>query len=253
MFFLFSKVLAFVISPLTWIFTLLLFALFSKKPNRKRNLTIFAVIALFLFSNEFLINEAFSKWEFKAVQLNKTDKFDYAIVLGGFSSYDTSYSRMQLNDAGDRIWQALRLYKEKKVRKLFITGGSGSLLHQDIPEAEKVKTFLLSLEIPEKDIIIESLSRNTHENAKYTMEWLKKHDPKAKCILVTSASHMKRAFGCFRKYDQSVIAYPTNFRAESRKYDADILIVPDSKTLFEWDILLKEIVGYYIYKVVGYN
>jgi uncharacterized SAM-binding protein YcdF (DUF218 family) len=253
MFFLFSKVLAFIFSPLIWAFTLLIFALFNKKPNRKRNLSIIAVMVLFLFSNEFLLNEAMAKWESKPVKLHKSENFDYAIVLGGFSNYDTAFSRMQLTANGDRIWQAMRLYKEKKVRKIFITGGSGKLLHQEITEADKAKIALISMQIPEKDIITESLSRNTHENAQYSTEWLKKHDPGAKCILITSASHMKRALASFKKFDRTMVAYPTDFRSEPRKYDVDILIKPNSETLFEWDILLKEMVGFYIYKIMGYN
>jgi uncharacterized SAM-binding protein YcdF (DUF218 family) len=252
MFFLFSKILAFLLSPLTWILVLIIFAIFSKKPNRKRNFIIFAGIMFLLFSNNFLLNEALQKWEIMPVTLHKNDKFDFAIVLGGFSNFEPTNSRMQLNGAGDRIWQTLQLYKQKKVNKIFITGGSGKLLHQDITEADKVKTFLLTLQIPEKDIIVDALSRNTHENAENTMQWIKKHRPGASCILITSAAHIRRACGCFKKYDPSIVSYPVNLLSEPRKYDFDVLIVPNSQSLYEWDLLLKEMVGYYIYKFIGY-
>jgi uncharacterized SAM-binding protein YcdF (DUF218 family) len=253
MFFFLSKILSFLLSPLIWIFVLLLFVLFAKKPNRKRNFSIIAFILLFLFSNGFLLNEVLLKWEPRPVKLNKTEKFDYGIVLGGFSNYDTSLARMQLTGAGDRIWQTLRLYKENKISKIFISGGSGKLLGQDITEADKVKTFLLAMKIPEKDIIIEMLSRNTYENAKNTTDWIKKHDPEATCLLITSASHMRRAAACFKKLIPGIKVYPANFNSEPRKYDLDILIKPNAQSLFEWDLLIKEMVGFYIYKVVGYN
>jgi uncharacterized SAM-binding protein YcdF (DUF218 family) len=252
MFFLFSKILTFLLSPLTWILTLIIFAIFSKKPNRKRNFIIFAGIMFLLFSNGFLLNEALRKWEITPITLHKNDKFDYAIVLGGFSNFESTNSRMQLNGAGDRIWQTLQLYKQKKVNKIFITGGSGKLLHLDVTEADKVKAFLITLQIPEKDIIVDALSRNTHENAENSMVWIKKHHPGAKCILITSATHMRRASKCFKKYDPSIVCYPVNLLSEPRKYDFDLLIIPNSQSLCEWDLFLKEMVGYYIYKFVGY-
>jgi uncharacterized SAM-binding protein YcdF (DUF218 family) len=229
-----------------------IFALFSKKPNRKRNFTIITIVILLLFSNEFLLNEVLLKWETKSTGISN-EKFDYVIVLGGFSSYDTSLNRVQLTGAGDRIWQTLSLYNQKKVRKIFISGGSGKLLHSDETEADKVKNYLSLLNIPEKDIITEALSRNTYENAKYTTDWIKKHDPSAKCLLITSACHMKRAYACFKKLDPKITQYPVNFMSHPRIFDLDILIKPNAKTLYNWDILLKEMVGYYIYKVVGYN
>jgi uncharacterized SAM-binding protein YcdF (DUF218 family) len=252
MFFFLSKILVFLISPLVWIFVLLLFSLFSKKPNRKRNLLIFAVLLLFLFSNKFLFNEVIGTWELKPEKISSAEKFDYVIVLGGFSKYDTVYNRVQLTNAGDRIWQAYKLYKEKKAAKIFISGGAGSILHQEITEADKVKNVLLKMQVPENDIIIEALSKNTHENAQNTMEWIKKHDSGAKCLLVTSSSHMRRAWGCFKKYDPNIKYYVSDIKHVYRVYDPDVLLKPDADVLNNWDSLIKEWVGYGTYKIMGY-
>lgn len=252
MFFIFSKIFAFLVSPLTWIVVLLFMALLCKKAHRKKVLLIIAIVLLLLFSNEFLFKEIIRIWEFKPVELKQTEKYDYAIVLGGFSRYDTSLSRLQLNVSGDRIWQALRLYKEKKINKIFISGGSGQILHQKETEADKVKNCLLDLQIPDNEIFIETLSRNTHENAKFSMDWIMKHEPNPKILLITSACHMKRAYACFKKYAPSIVPYPVNFLSSDRKYDLDNLILPDSQTLHNWDILFKEVIGYLMYKIVGY-
>ena len=252
MFFLLSKILLFIISPFIWTFTLLLFALFTKKPNRKRNYLIFSAIIVILFSNEFLFNEAGRKWEAPPTKFENLDKYDYAILLGGFSSYDTAFSKVNFNDASDRFCQTLQLYHQKKVKKIFISGGSGSIINQELTEADKIKIFLISLNIPESDVVIEAVSRNTHENALNTAAYLKKHDPKAKCLLVTSAMHMPRAFGCYKKVGLNVTAYSTNFLTERRKFDFDILVVPKPYILSRWDSLIKEWIGYLTYKVMGY-
>jgi len=252
MFFLLSKILIFLLSPFIWAFVLLCFALFTKKPNRKRNYLIISVLLLLLFSNSFLYNEVETKWEAPATKIENLDQYDYAILLGGFSSFDTIRSKVIFNEAGDRFCQTLQLYHQKKVKKIFISGGSGQLLHQDQTEADKIKLFLLSLNIPESDIVMEMTSRNTHENAVNTANYLKKHAPNARCLLVTSANHMPRALGCFNKVGLNVTPYATNFMAEKRIFDIDVLVQPKPYILSRWEGLFKEWVGYFTYKIVGY-
>jgi uncharacterized SAM-binding protein YcdF (DUF218 family) len=252
MFFLFSKLLFFLLTPIFWVFFLLCIALFSKQPNRKKKFVVISLLVLYLFSNKFIFNEIERKWDIPFTKLENVGKYDYTIVLGGFSSFDTTYAKVKFSDASDRMWQGLQLYYQKKVRKILISGGSGSILHQDETEADKVKAFLLSIKVPESDIIMEMTSRNTHENAVYTQAWLKKHDPNARCLLVTSAAHMRRAMGCYKKEGVNVTPYSSHQISDSRKFDYDILILPQAITLDYWNSLIKEWVGYAAYKVVGY-
>lgn len=252
MFFILSKLLYFLITPIFWILSLFCMSLFSKQPNRKKVYQIIGIVLLYVFSNKFLFNEIERKWEPSFTKTDNIGKYDYAIVLGGFSTYDTAFSRVKFTETSDRLWQALQLYHQKKAQKLFISGGSGSVYHQDESEADKIKAFLLSLNIPESDIIMEMTSRNTHENAVNTSKWLKKHHPGARCLLVTSASHMRRALGCFNKEGINVTPYVTNKLSGIRKYDFDILVLPQANALYNWEGLIKEWVGYVAYKVAGY-
>lgn len=252
MFFLLSKLLTIFFSPFFWVFILLLLGLFSKKPGVKKKYYLIGILVLYLFSNSFIVNEVVRMWEIPPVKLQRVRPHDYAIVLGGFSSYDTVYHKMKLTSSGDRIWQTLQLYYQKKVSKIFISGGSGKLLHQDQTESDKVKDCLLLMNIPEKNIIIDPTSRNTHENAVNTAAWINKHDPKATCLLVTSALHMRRALGCFKKTGIKVIPYSADWQTEPRSFDFDQLIIPQPGKLSDWDTTLKEIIGYLIYLVMGY-
>jgi uncharacterized SAM-binding protein YcdF (DUF218 family) len=252
MFFLFSKVLLFFLSPLFWVLVLLFLALFTKKPNRKRNYLIICVLILLLFSNAFLFNEVENKWEAPLTKVENLDRYDYAILLGGFSSYDTAHVKVKFGETADRFCQTLQLYEEKKVKKILISGGSGNLLHQDITEADKIKIFLESLNIPEKDIVMEMTSRNTHENAVNTEAYLKKHDVGARCLLITSAWHMPRALGCFKKTGINVTPYSTDCLGVPRNYDFDFLTFPQPWVLSKWSLLFKEWIGYATYKVLGY-
>ncbi len=252
MFFLISKLLIVFFSPFFWIFVLFLIAFISKKPNRKRNFSIFGFLILFLFSNAFLLNEVVRLWEIPPTKIQKIRKYDYAIVLGGFSKYDTVYHKLKLTPAGDRIWQTLQLYGQQKVSKIFISGGSGRLLHQELTEADKVKDCLILMNIPEKSILIDATSRNTHENAVNTAAWLAKHDPKATCLLVTSAIHMRRAIGCFKKAGIKVMPYSADWITEPRTFEFDQIIIPQPGVLLLWDVTIKEITGYITYYLFGY-
>lgn len=252
MFFFLSKLLTFLLSPLVWVFVLLLLALFYRKAKSRKKFLFSGIILLYLFSNEFICNEVYRAWEYPFTKLEKTESYDYAVVLGGYSNFDATCSRVKFSDAADRFNQALQLYQQGKVKKLFLTGGAGSVLHQEETEADKIKDFLISLKVTGQDVIVDKVSRNTHENATCTADWLAKNDPKASCLLVTSASHMRRALGCYNKAGVKVKPYTTHRLTDPRKFDPDTLFVPNARNLYKWDIFLKEIAGIVIYKVVGY-
>jgi len=184
--------------------------------------------------------------------MESTKTYDYAIVLSGFSSFDTAFSRIKFNEAADRFIQSYQLYQQGKVKKLFISGGSGSVLHQDETEADKVKDFLISLKVPEQDIVIDKASRNTHENATYTADWLAINDPNARCLLVTSATHMRRALACYKHVGVNVAPYTTHRLTDPQKYDPETLFIPNGRNLYKWDVVLKEMAGIVMYKIAGY-
>jgi uncharacterized SAM-binding protein YcdF (DUF218 family) len=83
-------------------------------------------------------------------------------------------------------------------------------------EAVIIKRFLLDLGVPADKIIMEDKSRDTIENAKYTVKIFEKLNYK-KPILVTSACHMKRAIMSFRKVGVEVLPVPSNFRTWKNK------------------------------------
>jgi uncharacterized SAM-binding protein YcdF (DUF218 family) len=252
MFFFFSKLLAFVFMPLVWIFGLLIAALVIRKKKRRRRFLLSGIILLYLFSNQFICNEVCRSWEYPFTKSENNVTYDYAVVLGGFSTYDTAFARLKFEDAADRFIQAYQLYQQGKVKRLFLTGGSGSVLYQNETEADKAKDFLVLLKVPEQDIIVDKASRNTRENATCTADWLAKNDPNARCLLITSAAHMRRAIGCYKKVGINFTPYTTHRMAEPRKFDPVHLFVPNAGNLMKWDSIIKEMIGNVVYKVVGY-
>ena len=143
MFFIFSKILAFLITPLIWVFALCIIAFFAKDRLRKKKLIIWAVCILYVFSNSFIVDEFMRAWEVTTPDLKPTQKYKYAIVLGGMTWYDARQDKPQFLRSADRLFQTLPLFGNKQIDKIIITGGSGSISHPEEKEAAFLKKYLL--------------------------------------------------------------------------------------------------------------
>lgn len=114
-----------------------------------------------------------------------------------------------------RLVTAVRLQKRLNV-PVIVSGGA--VFKGRKAEAPIAKRFIVDLGVPANRVIIEDKSRDTIENAKYTVEICKKFGYK-KPLLVTSASHMRRAVMSFEKVNMDVIPFPSNFKTwKDKKY-----------------------------------
>ncbi len=113
---------------------------------------------------------------------------------------------------GERVVEAAILAKRYPNARVIFTGGTGSLLVANSPtEAQQVKKLLVELGVDPSRITLEADSRNTDENARFTAE-LVHPQPKQRWLLVTSAYHMPRSMGLFKKAGFNVTAFPVAFR-----------------------------------------
>lgn len=250
MFFLLSKILVILIRPLCWSVALLIWAWFTKIPERRRRLIIGSLVILFFSSNKVLVNEITRAWELEPntqVPIPET-----AVILGGYAEFDAHRNRVQMSDAADRLYSVVNLYQQKKIKRIILSGGSSSVTGRTKPEADYVLPILKSYGIPDSVIIKESNSRNTHENALNTAKILKEKHIKGAVILVTSSFHMRRALGTFSKAGIDVKPYPVHFISDyGRGYFLPDFIIPSSEALFRCDAIIKEWVGYTAYAITG--
>ena len=250
MFFILSKILNFLLHPMLWIFILLLLAIFLKGHKVRRIFLIMATACLFVFGNEPLADYFTDRWEYPAVPLDSVKHYDYGIVLSGMGTYHESSESFRFYDGSDRLIQAVTLYQMGKLDKLILTGGSGRLIDDEYKEAKYLKQYLLQWNIPENDILSETLSRNTYENARNTIE--RYYKPKKNYLLITSAFHMRRALGCFKKQGLNPDVFPTGPNNDLSPGNIIYYIAPNKRAFEKWDILLKEWVGYVAYDIMGY-
>lgn len=253
MFFIFSKLLVFVISPLVWIVFLMFFSVFSNYPDRKKKSLRWALVLILFFSNPFLFDECSRLWEIPATRSENVKMYDVGIVLGGMSVYDEDLIRAQFFRGVDRLMQTVELYKQGKIKKIIFTGGSGRLLHPEMKEGNYINRYLLYMGIPKEDFLIESESKNTRENALFTKVLLEKNNINGNFLLITSAFHMRRSLACFNKAGIKVEPYSTDRYAGPRKYEFNHLFIPEPSIIYSWDTLVHEIAGFITYKIVGYS
>ena len=250
MFFLLSKTISFLAKPFTWIVLSLVLSIFIK---RRRRLLFGVGLGLLLwFSNPFISNAVMRAWEVPPVLVSSLPSYKVGIVLGGITTDKEPRDRVHVASSSDRILHAVQLYRQGKIRKILVSGGSGKVFKDQVPEAELLKQVLLLCGVPSRDIIVEAASRNTRENALNCARLLNERDPDQKYLLITSAYHMRRAAACFRQVNLLVDPYGVDFRSDEAQYTPDRWLLPSVGALEGWEIVVRELVGMVTYAVAGY-
>jgi len=254
MFFYLSKLVAFLFSPLVWVFILILYSFRTKKEGRPKKLRIAAVLVLYICSNAFIVDELFRAWEPVTPDYDLMDtKYEGAIVLGGIGDIDLRLQKINFGHSGDRLFQTLPLYYKARIKRIIFTGGSGSIEFPDKKEGYFVRKYLKSIQFPDSGLIIESESKNTYENAIFTKKILDSLHIEGNFLLVTSGYHMPRALAIFKKAAyKNITPYVTNRSSGLRRYTFDHLFIPNPGSLFALEFLIHEWIGYLTYKIKGY-
>jgi uncharacterized SAM-binding protein YcdF (DUF218 family) len=254
MFFFLSKTLGYLVRPLVIVCGLLLAAWLSKKAGRRKFFLISALFLLFFFSNEFIANEVMNAWEIKATPFAQMERsYTYGILLCGAAKSEVGPDdRVYIGTAADRVNHTLQLYKMGKIRKILITGGSGRLLDIGEREADDLASLLKLMGVPAEDLLIENASRNTHESAVETAHLLDSLTRPSDCLLITSASHMRRSLATFNRAGWPCTPFAVDFHGHVRKYTFDVLFIPKVEAVVWWQTLMKEWTGYFAYWLAGY-
>lgn len=252
MFFEVSKILHFMLSPVTWIGILLLLSLIRFKRRFGKSLLIGTWVAFLFFSNSFIVDEFMRISEYGSSEETDTEVYDAGILLGGGMVTSTSGGELIFQQNTDRLLQAIDLYQKGRIRKILISSGSGSMVFRDMLEGALLRRYLISIGIPDSVILVDSVSRNTYENAVQSARIIRDSIPQGKFLLITSALHMPRAIACFRKQGIFPVAYPVSRKVGPRRWDPGYLLLPNPENFMVWEKLLHEWTGYLVYRMKSY-
>jgi len=255
MFFVLSKVLGFFAIPSNLVVSagllgvVLLWTRFAGAGRRLAvgSLVVLAILGLSPVGNALIIplEQRFPPWDAAA------GAPDGIVVLGGAISPSVSAARndVALNESAERLTAVAELARRYPKARILFSGGSGSLLYEEETEAEFAARVLQSLGVPYARVQLEDRSRDTIENAIFSKA-LVQPKPGEHWLLVTSAYHMPRAVGVFRKVGFAVEPYPVDWRTRGW---VDVLrpFATIGDGLRRGDTTMREWVGLLIYWLTG--
>ena len=262
MFLFLSKLLPLFVYPVGLSSLLLIAALLFSKRRRVQQICIGLALALLLiFSNEWVTHRLVSSLEWQYLPTGELPKAQAIILLGGGTRPHLPPRPMsEMNEAGDRIGFAAKLYKAGKAPFIMVSGGFIDFFGSIVPEADAMKELLMAQGVPEEDIVLESRSRNTYENAIYARE-IADEMGFNQILLVTSGLHMPRSVAIFEKQGFEIIPAPADFLAtwgeDGRTADVGVdgwllKIFPNSERLDFSTRALREYIGIFVYWMRGW-
>jgi uncharacterized SAM-binding protein YcdF (DUF218 family) len=173
------------------------------------------------------------------------------IILGGFEDGWVSAGRggLAVNESAERLIEGARLALRHPEAKVVFSGGVGGLWPGGLEATRPVAAFLRDVGIEESRLVLEGRSRNTVENALFTAELVTPR-PGERWVLVTSASHMPRAIGLYRKAGFEVTALAVDYRTRG----PEDLFRPFERIpagLMRMDLAVTEWLGLLAYRIMG--
>lgn len=174
------------------------------------------------------------------------------VVLGGMSSWYEESERIRFWQSSDRLMQTLLLAHHNPVERIIISGGSAAVLYKERGEGAFLSEFMENLSLADVEIVVDSLSRNTYENALYTAQIFNEFGWEKEIVLVTSAWHMKRARAVFEKQGFNVIPLGADPLYPNSPITPANVILPSAGIFNSWELILKEWVGIAVYRLRGY-
>ncbi len=235
----------FLFNPLFWVFIIISIAMFSKKKRWK----IMSLLLFLLATNQWLSYNLLYYWEDNSLQVEEiTIPYEIGVVLGPFiEGKGKEFSEEEPNcRPNDRFQGAIDLYEQGKFQKFLLTGNDN---------IEQTKALLMHLCVPPEAILLEGQSKNTYENALFSKKLLtEKGYNNQEMLLITSASHMRRARKCFDKIGLPVMPYCVDYTIFTDDYLGVSLrfIVPNEFAVVYWRILFREWASMFVFWMNGY-
>ena len=176
---------------------------------------------------------------------------DGIIVLGASIEADlsTAHGTPVVRSSPDRLIAAAALAHRYPKARVVFSGGSANLISNDAREADFAGAIFESLGIDKSRLTMERASRNTQENAEFSKALVAPKEGE-RWLLVTSAFHMPRSVGLFRKAGFAVEPHPVDWRVggHSDLFNFTNIAIDG---LGRTDLAIREWMGLIAYRVTG--
>jgi len=184
--------------------------------------------------------------------VNPPPRVDGIIVLGGAvrARVSSDRGRPELNEHAERMTEAVALARRYPQASLVFSGGTAAVLPDGEPtETDVARRLFQALGIDLGRVVFEQHSRTTFENVVLSKDSVKPK-PGETWLLVTSAAHMPRAVGVFRRTGWDVLPWPVDYMTgvQSRLSFPNV-----ARSLTNLDLATHEWLGLFGYYLFGYS
>jgi len=181
------------------------------------------------------------------------DSGSHLIVLGGGVDsrvkVATEFERMSPATMA-RATAASRMLLQEPQLRVIVAGGA----LRSVTEADVIAEYLMALGINDSRILREGQSANTYENATQSASILNGVEIDGPVRLVTSAMHMPRALGTFRKAfeEQDIELCPVSVDRQSFRVMPLWAWLPQTTSIVKFNKWLHEVVAIAVYRSRGW-
>ncbi|WP_108652267.1 YdcF family protein [Dongshaea marina] len=206
--------------PTVLLFVVILLVLLCKGRKLANTLLILALAGFYLTGNGVITDYLVTPLEKGLSQVNSDiiRTHQSMVILGGGIAQNQEDSQSGLL-ADSRVVEAYRIYQDAEKQQvqysIFISGGHNS--PSGMSQAGLFKRQLMTLGVPESQLVIERASQNSYQNAQFTKQMLDSHHASSP-LLITSALSMKQAAQAFSHFGVEVTPAPANFPKAQRSY-----------------------------------
>ena len=212
-----SKIFWLILNPFNLFIFITLLSIFLYFLNLRRvSLIIFLINFIFILIISFLPIGNFLIYKIEKEYHSNTkipERVDGILILGGATNplLFKEYDQISLGGSAERLVESVIVIKKFKKAKVIFSGGSGVINRPDLGHSQVAKSFYKKIGIETNKIIFEDDSRNTYENIIYSKK-IAKPKINENWLLITSASHMKRALLIANKNNWKITPYAVDFK-----------------------------------------
>ena len=241
----FHKILPLIFSPLFLILSIIIFGLIIRsKKTSFVGITILVICSMPIVSNKMI---EYLESDYELSQPLNIETANAVVVLSGMVRTIKTKNGLdyEWNEAVDRIFAGVELFRANKATTLILTGGKLPW-SVGIPESEYLRDIAIKFGVPEKNILLTENVENTDQEARAIKKLFFIDNPKI--ILVTSAFHMPRAQTVFEAANINVIPFPVDFRNGARKITI-MSFIPSAGSFASTSFFVREMIGRAYYKI----
>jgi uncharacterized SAM-binding protein YcdF (DUF218 family) len=176
---------------------------------------------------------------------------DAVVMLGGAVEYSKNeLTHLNFNSTTDRVVTAVEMMRLGKA-KVLVLGGGGDPDGGELSEAQALNNLLESWRVFTAPTHNLGVCKNTHDEA-LKVQALAREKGWKRILLVTAASHMRRAEAVFRAAGFDVVPVACDFQNLGTVYKPDYNPAPWVDGFRLMDIYLHEMIGWWVYRWRGW-